>query len=133
MKLKAGMIVDAFTVLTTIINEKRPMTPKAGYRVARLHDKLERDARVVQVQHDNLVRELGEETFHEIGDGEAKKRIPTGHKVKDENMEEFQKRWAEIAGEEVEVDVQPLPLEVLGDNGGILPNEFKLLGPLVAE
>lgn len=133
MKLKAGMIVDAFAVITTIINEQRVLPAKVAYRLARQHDKLEREANAVKAHHDALVRELGEETFHEVGEGDAMVRISTGHKVMDANMEQFTKQWAEIAAEEIDVDIVPLPLDMLGDNTAIHANEFKLLGPLVSE
>jgi hypothetical protein len=55
--------------------------------------------------------------------------------VPEEKRAEFFAAWAEIAGEEIDVDVQPAKLDLL-DAGGvssITAGEFVTLGDLVRE
>jgi hypothetical protein len=69
---------------------------------------------------------------HELAEVQA-----DGWKVPADKMPEFTAAWAEIAAQEIEVDVQPIPLSQLdlgdGVDGSIEANEFIVLGDLVSE
>lgn len=128
MKMKAAQLLDAYITLTAIINEKRRLPQKGAYRIARMHSKLSSEAMLVDGQRNELIRKHGSEIF-----GGPDGLQLTGYKVKESAEEEYRKEWMTIAEEDIELDVEPIPLEQLGTEGTILPNEFHHLGPLVAE
>lgn len=124
MKLTAQQVFDATLVVAQIIRENRPMPQKGLYRLARLHAKLAPEFKPISERRDAMIeayehREEGADTFS----------VPL------DKMPEFNAAWAEIAGDEIEVDVQPVPLDYL-DGGGvgvITAAELVTLGDLVRE
>ena len=124
MRLKVQQVFDATQTLAAIINEKRPLPQKGIYRVARMHRKLftefetinnERTAKITAYDHKNDAGDLA---------------------VPDDKMPEFVAWWNEMAGEEIEVDVEPIPIDQLcipGTEGSITFAEFTILGDLVRD
>ena len=134
MKLKVSTLFGAFLALTAIINEKRQMSQKGKYRIARMHEKLAPDFKVISDQRDALVAEFGEdETVTVKVEGEPDQVNPTGRKlVKQDspNWQAYLDAWSKVAEEEIDVDVQPIPFELI-DN--IEAHELITLGTLIAD
>ena len=141
MKIKVAELHLAYPKITSIISEKREMPMKAQYRFARLHAKLAGEFKTIAEQWDKLVMQYGKQVMKQTekyGDnGEVIVELePTGNweiEETSESMAAFRADWQKIADEEIDVDIQPIPLECLGDNGVILSHEFIALGPLVTE
>lgn len=126
MKLKAQTVYNATLIVAGIIREKRPLPTKGSYRLARLHAKLSPEFDVLNRKRDAMIRTIGVQDEDGIN-----------YTVPDEKMPEFTADWAEIAEEEIEVDVEPIPLSQLdlGPNvaSSITAGELLELGDLVAD
>lgn len=124
MQLTAQQVFDAHQVLTQVIFERRPMPLKGAYRVARMHAKLQPEFRVIEERRNAIILDLAKDSVN---------AVPS---VPDEKMDDFRAQWGEIAAEIVEVDVQPIPLDVLDTRtaeGPLTAQELLKLGDLVAE
>lgn len=140
MKLKVQSVMDATLILAAIINERRAMPQKGKYRVARLHAKLFPEFQVIDARRDEMIKAYGMpqtrvETNSETGE---KTEVQTdGWQVPADKMPEFTAAWKLIGDEEIEVDVQPIPLSYLSlndeTNGEIEANDLIILGDLVTE
>lgn len=143
MKLKVQQVFDVTRVLAVIVSENRPLPQKGRYRVARLHAKLlpefntindQRSAKIATYDHkapvlNGVVVQVAEGTL--LPDGATLQAA-----VPDDKMPEFRAWWAELASVEIDVDVEPIPLDQLcidGQEGTISLAEFGVLGDLVAE
>lgn len=154
MKLKIQHLMDATLVISQIIREERPMPQKGKYRFARMHDKLNREFLIINARRDEMIKAYDHHPMvpnpaynPEVSAEDAAnnvvtlepKMIPSKEwSVPLDKLEEFTKAWMEIGEEEIEVDVQPIPLEQLcfadpNANGSINGHEFIVLGELVAE
>lgn len=134
MKLTAGRVFDVLPAITQIINEDRPMPQKGKYRLARLYSKLLPEFEVIAKQRDALIRAYDSPQM--MSDNGV--LVPTGEfTVPFDKLAEFNLSWAEIAKEEIDVDIQPIPFAHLdlGDdrNGALSAAELIALGDLVAE
>lgn len=145
MKLKVQHVMDALLLITAIIQEKRKLPQKGGYRLARLHAKLLPEFTTANEQRNALIKAYDfplmvegprshEDRLH-MRNGPM---VPSDQfTVPPDKLEEFAANWAKIAEEEIEVDCQPIPLEQLdlGPNvpGSIEAHEFAVLGDLVQE
>jgi hypothetical protein len=141
MKLKVGHVFEAMFVLTRIINENRPLPQKGAYRVARLHAKLMPEFQTISARRDALITAYD---YRAMVPGPQSKDDPLGqnmvpasqNSVPPDKMEEFQAAWKDLAAEEIEVDVEAVPLAQLdlGDSvaGCIQTSELITLGDLVA-
>ena len=140
MKLKAQQVFDATQVLARIINENRALPSKGKYRIARMHAKLfpefttaneQRTAKIASYDHKAWVTPEGRIVPAEEG-GDAKATEQAA--VPDDKMAEFVAWWAEIAAVEIDVNVEPIPIEQLSIDGldsSISYAEFATLGELV--
>lgn len=148
MKLKLQHLMDATMALRGIIDRNDPMPQKGKYRVARMYDKLEREFQIINKRRNEMITAYN--TPQMIlnpawkPDGSVSPDVPqfisspTEFMVPPDKLPEFTQAWEEIGKEEIEVDVQPIPLEqlCLADpkvDGGIAANELIVLGDLVAE
>jgi hypothetical protein len=102
MKLKAQTVYDATLIVAAIIREKRPLPVKGAYRLARLHAKLLPEFTVLNDKRDAMIRTHGDVAE----DGK-------NYNVPDDKMPDFVAEWTKIAEEEIEVDVEPIPLAQL--------------------
>lgn len=132
MKIKLQTLMDATIVLKSIIDERRPLPQKGKYRVARMHAKLLPDFTIINQQRDDMIKAynypqmmrvpMTEEEIAAVPEGEVCngfKLVDTGEfTVPPSEMAEFTKKMEELLGQEIEVDVEPIPLEQLdlGDN-----------------
>lgn len=151
MKLKVQQVFDATLTLSQIIRDQngvpradgsaavpRPMSQKGKYRIARLHAKLLPEYTVANERRDAMIKAYG---YHPpvpaAGDEGAKAMVPSPEfGVPDDKLAEFNAAWKEIAEQEIDLDVEPIPLAMLdlGDttDGSIQAAELILLGDLVA-
>ncbi len=149
MRLTVQQVFDATQVLANIINENRPLPTKGKYRVARMHAKLfpefttandQRTAKILSYDYKRVVKTPRDRFDFDAPPAPKTKQDPLGYgfveteevAVPDDKMPEFVAWWQEIAGEEIEVDVTPIPVDQLGDVG-LTYVEFQTLGDLVAE
>ena len=157
MKLKVQHLMDATLVISTIIREDRNLPQKGKYRLARMHPKLNKEFLLVNAQRDEMIkaydhREMVPNPAGAIPDEVRADIAASGNihqlapkmiespewSVPADKIAEFMAAWQEIADQEIEVDVEPLPLDQLcfpGDlaDGSIAAHEFIVLGGLVVE
>lgn len=140
MKLKVQSVMDATLILTRIINEQRAMPQKGKYRVARLHAKLLPEFKVIDARRDEMIKAYGTpqtKTVANLETGDVTITPGDGWQVPADKMPEFTAAWKQIGDEEIDVDVQPIPLAQLslGDDtdGSIEANELLTLGDLVSD
>lgn len=144
MKLKIQQVFDATQTLATIIREQRALPTKGVYRVTRMHSKLlpefttindQRTAKINSYEHKAWVTPQGaiipaEEAIKLAGVSEQ-------NIVPDDKMPEFIEWWRELtSGEEIEVNIDPIPIDQLcieGRESSISAAEFQVLGDLVTE
>lgn len=139
MKLKVQHVMDATLVISRIIREVRAMPQKGKYRLARMHAKLLPEFTLINAQRDEMITAYGHHPMvTENGeDGTSKQVESKEFSVPDDKMPEFLEAWKKVAEEEIELDIEPIPLAQLdlGDNfdGNIEASELITLGELVKE
>lgn len=136
MKLKVEDVFNGCLVLSQIIRERRPMPQKGAYRVARVHAKLKPEFDTIAVQRDALINAYDYKAKpKDPATGRVIEDAPEQPTVPDDKMPEFLENWKKIAEEEIEVDVEPIPLAQLdlGDSvaASINASELITLGELV--
>lgn len=99
MTLTAQQVFDATQILAAIINDKRPMPLKGAYRLARLHAKLKPEFDLIAGRRDAIIIAYGH-----LREEDGVPQVPA------DQVPDFRAKWAEIATETLEVDVQPIPL-----------------------
>lgn len=137
MKLKVQQVFDATLVLARIINEGRPMPQKGKYRMARMHAKLLPEWTPINAQRDALITAYDHHPVVKDAAGNDTGVLSDQFAVPADKAEEFNAAWKAICDEEIEVEVEPIPLAQLdlGDSidGAITANELVTLGDLVRE
>lgn len=123
MKLTLQQVFDATPIIATIIREQRKLPLKGSYRLARMHKKLAAELEPIAAKYDALLAEHATPI-----EGEPGRYTVTPA---------FVEAWTEFAKDEIEVDVEPVPLAQLdlGDDeaGTISAAELITLGDLVKE
>ena len=138
MKLTVLHVFNAAPILAQIIAEKRPLPLKGSYRLARMHGKLMPEFQTIAQKRDAMIIAYNYKAHPDgrqaEGDENPDVLVPT---VPPAKIEEFQAKWADLVAEEIEVDVQPVPLSQLdlGDDvaGAITALELMGLGELVLD
>lgn len=125
MKIKAQLLFDATLLVSQIIRENRPMPQKGSYRLARLHARLLPEFQTLSTQRDAMVAAYG------WTNAEGAVAVPA------EKQDEFVAQWTEIGGQEIEVEVEALPLSQF-DLGPSVPGvlsaaEIVALGDLITD
>jgi hypothetical protein len=158
MKLKVQHVMDATLVISQIIREDRKLPTKGKYRLARAHDKLNKEFLIFNEQRDAAIKAynyrgtIPNPAANGLSDDARAAMVAAGKigslppkEIEDENfsvpadkIEEFHKTWGAIAVSEIEVDIEPIPLDQLcfpGDleDGSISAHEFIVLGDLITE
>lgn len=141
MRLKLQHVFMATQVLWNIINEKRPLPQKGVYRVTLMHRKLSPTFETLNEQRTAKIASYGYLAWvvngAVVSEEEAKTAANASQQpaVPDDKMPEFVEWWrALVEGEEVEVNVEPIPIDQLcitGTEGSISFAEFSVLGDLV--
>jgi hypothetical protein len=123
MRLKVQQVFDAHHTLNAIVSENRPMPQKGAYRLARLKMKIDAEAVPIIEKRDALLIRLAAPVEESPGNFTV--------------TPEFAAAWKELADDEIEVTVEPIPLAMLdlGDAvaGAITAAELCVLGELVTE
>lgn len=144
MKLKVQRLMDATLALTSIINAQRHMPQLGKYRIARLHAKLLPEFKVIDARRDEMIKAYGRpqmrvvpDAIHGADEPPPMEPVEGQWQVPPDKMPEFIEAWKVIGDEEIEVDVQPVPVSCLsmGDDidGAIDAHELIALGDLVTE
>ncbi len=141
MKLTVQRVFEATQVLAAIINEKRPLPMKGVYRVARMHAKLFaefgpiNDQRTVKVMSYGHKRHTVNGIPVTVTEGDKfSDNVLMQDAVPDDKIPEFMAWWADFASAEIEVAVEPIPLDQLcidGQESSISFAEFAVLDNLV--
>lgn len=138
MKLKVQQVFDATLLISQIIREARPMPQKGKYRLARMHAKLLPEFDTINAQRDEMIKAYGYHPLVQTGveDADVMAESPN-FAVPNDKLAEFNEAWRKVADEDIEVDMQPVPLAQLdlgpGTNGVIEAHELAILGDLVEE
>ena len=130
MRLTAFQVFVAHQIVRQIVEEKRPLPLKGAYRLGRLLTKLQPEFEVIARKRDELIVAYGHKAKLNGHDEEA-------HTVPPDKLNEFHFNWKQIADEEIEVAVEPIPFAQLdlGDGvpGSLTAADLLSLGPLVAD
>lgn len=133
MKLTILHVFNVTPILAQIIAEKRPLPLKGAYRVARLQAKLQAEFQTIAEKRDALIVAYDHKA-RPAGAPDDAPEVPT---VPDDKVEDFLAKWADLGAEEIEVDVQPIPLSQLdlgADTAGALTAaELMVLAELVVD
>lgn len=134
MKLKIGHVFQAAETVTAIINANRPLPSKGAYRLARLYAKLKPEFDLIAQRRNAMIEAYGYKAPLPVDVEGGTVTLAENFSVPPDKLAEFMKAWAEIANEEIEVAVEPIPLDQL-DNGsgssGVTAAEFIVLDDLV--
>ncbi len=142
MKLKAQHVLDATVVVAQIIRENRPLPQKGKYRLARLHAKLLPEFNTLNAQRDAMISAYGWQQPLDSNWDSSRPDVGTpalspNFSVPPDKLPEFNAAWKEIGDQEIDIEVEPVPLAhlELADNvdGSITGHELVLLGDLVTE
>lgn len=142
MKLKVQHVMDATLVVSQIIREARPMPQKGKYRLARMHAKLLPEFTTINDRRDAMIKEYDTLETEPVTDGATGEvsHVPKANAqwmVPPDKMPEFNEAWKVVGDQEIDVDVEPLPLSQLdlgnGTDGAIEARELITLGELVTD
>lgn len=141
MKLTAGDIHDATRTLHDIIHgpADRSIPQVAKFKLARMHDVLERHYVLIESQRNALVMTHGKEMFQTQKDPKTQEDISVsmgwGVAPNSEEFAAYIKDWNALREPEVEVSVKPMTLSMFGEKmeNNLTAEEFKGLGPLVVD
>lgn len=153
MKLKVSHLMDATLVINAIASENRPMPQKGKYRIARMSAKLTAEFEIINRKRNEMItayntpQMMPNPAYKEGAVVEGTNVVelpprfipsPTEFMVPADKLAEFTAAWAEIAAEEIEVNVEPIPLGQLclegnDKDGSITAQELTILGDLVSE
>lgn len=155
MKLKVQHVMDAMIVVSQILRDQnglprddgkvvpRPMSQKGRYRLTRLHTKLSGEFKIINDKRDEMIKAYDYHPFVKVKDAEGKDTAVDSDVVSEnfavpmDKMPEFTAAWKELADEEIDLDVEPIPFEQLdlgnSVDGCLTPQEFFTLGSLVKD
>lgn len=141
MKLRVQNVMDATLVLTAIINEQRAMPQKGKYRVARMHAKMLPEFKIIDARRDEMIKayNMPQTRLDKTLDDPMEHEVPIDGQwqVPADKMPEFIAAWKVIGDEEIDVDVQPIPISSLSlsedADGSIQSHELAILGNLITE
>ena len=102
VKMRAGELIDMYQALERIAQQKVPA--RAAYWVSRLMVKLRPEFEAFDAQHNAMAIKHGKD----MGNGQFK--VQPG-----ESMQAFLAEYQPVAETEIEVDVQPIKIEVFGE------------------
>lgn len=144
MKLKVQHVMDATLVVTNLINRQCPMPQRGKYLLARMHMKLNAEYVPINERRDEMIKAYNNPQMRPVpnavvaeGEPIPMERVSNEWEVPADKMPEFLAAWKVIADEEIDVDIQPIPLISLcmpnGTEGLIEASEFITLGDLVVD
>jgi hypothetical protein len=131
MNLTYGEIHCARRGANMVLGGKRNIPQIAKFKLARIHDVLDKVFGPLEEYRIGLVQKHGQEKF-----ADEAKTVSLGWQIEENSdaYKAFEKDWEEFCKQTMDVTVTPITLAMLGDaSDGIEALEFKLLGPLVIE
>jgi len=131
MILTYGQIHCGYRGANMLMGGKREIPMTAKFKIARLHDALEKAFTPIEEHRIELVQKYGSEQFTDEAN-----TISVGWQLGENTpaYKEFAKEWEAYCEQTQEVNVAPITLTSFGDGEkGLEALEFKLLGPLVVE
>ena len=132
MLLTAGQIYDATVTLTRMMNRSVAVPQMAKFKLARMHDALNKVYSVIEEQRIMAVQHHGEEIF-----ADEAKTISKGWSVGEEGTPRFKaymEAWDAIRAQNHDVNITPITLQSLGEmENGPEAADYKFLGPLVID
>ena len=130
--MTVGQLVRADASLTSVLAERMPV--KAKYHLAKLARKMEADLRNYYDRRAELFQEFGTERPATQADVDAKVAGTVGEAVREVSAEkapEFKLRMDELLSIEVEIDMEPLSIETMGN--AEVGDSLLGLGPLLTD
>lgn len=141
MKLTIQHIFDATPVLNGIKNDNRPIPAKGKYRISRMLRAIQPEWELIAERYNVMVRAydnkrpmINGERVEPTAENLANPNCVMQDAVPDDKWQEFVDAWKVVGAEEVEVAVEPIPLDQLcidGREDGITIAEFSVLDTLV--
>lgn len=134
MKLKVQHLMDATLIVSQIIREQREMPQLGKYRLARLHAKLLPEFTLIDARRDEIIRAY--DTKQIVINFDLSETETDRYEVPADKMDEFTTAWLVIGAEEIDIDIQPIPIACLsidGSDGAIEAGELITLGELITE
>jgi len=134
MKVTLNEVRQMQPGLDVILAKELPV--KTAYWLARFLDKIRSEMDAMEKARMKLVEKYvekdkdGKLLFKKDKDG--KQFDPPQYDLTDDNMEKFNKEFAELSEEEIEIDFKPIKLEQLGDIN-LKPIVLVQLGKLIEE
>lgn len=131
MNLTYGEIHCARRGANMLLGGKRNIPQIAKFKLARIHDALDKVFGPLEEYRMGLVQKYGTEQF-----ADEEKKISMGWQIGENTdaYKAFEKDWEAFCAQIMDVTVTPITLTMLGDaTDGIEALEFKLLGPLVVD
>lgn len=104
MKVTLKQILDSQQPIARLMDLKLP--PATAFRLGRIVSKLDSELSVYNDQRLKIVQEFGEP----MEDG-------MNFKIKDENIDEFNKQMNELISVEIDVEITPISIEELSAGG----------------
>lgn len=101
MRLKLAQLLAMQQPLRDLMQQQMPA--KAAFRMTRIARQVDQELQTVEEQRVELIKKFGEQS--EEG----------GWQVKPENVTVFQSEYQDMLDEEVDLDVSPIPAEMLED------------------
>ena len=135
LKLKVDHVYQATQTVIAIINENRAMPQKASYRLARLYAKLKPEFDLIAARRDAMIEAYNHKALDPIQVEGEPPRYAENYSVPPDKIGEWKKAWTDMGDEEIDIEVDPLPLEQF-DRGDAAPSvltagELIALGDLV--
>lgn len=116
MRLKLSQLLRMQQPLRDLMQQK--MTARAAFRMTRIARQVDQELHALEQQRRELIKRYGEE----IEEG--------GYQVTAENMTAFQSEYQSLLDEEVDLDVSPIPVEML-EEAQITPASLSAIEPLL--
>lgn len=104
MKIKLSVLLNITPALNELLEIKLPI--KAAYRVQRLATKIGAEQTTANTMRNKLIEEFG---------GPAQGDKPPSIAPDSDNWGVFVEKLEALMAEEIDIDVEPIPLELLGD------------------
>lgn len=132
MRMTVNQLYDIVNALVAISNQPRMIPAMAKFKLAKMHDALEPFHEDYERKRIALVQTHGQETF---ADPETKQKSMGWSVIPGTpGFEKYIEEWGMLTKEEIEVNVKPITLQMLGnDPKGIELIEFKQMGALIVD
>lgn len=126
MKTTVSKVMAAYVAAADLTQSKTKMPARAAYWVARLLAKLEPEYNAAEGQRVALIQKHGQAIKDKEGNATA------AFQVLPENLADFRAEWDPVADETIDIDVQPIALDVFGQTE-LDPAQLLALGDFVVE